>query len=528
MLYSRRNLLKSTGAVGMSTLVASKSELLTATAKYPLEAVDRKQIVDAAIEAAVSSGATYADARLTHIGNLRISGLSHTRSENMAFGIRALYQGYWGFAASPVWSNEEAVRLGQAAVAQAKANVLGRERITQLAPLEITNGHWEMPIKDDPFSMHLDEIIDFGNGLSSYAISLKFMRTFFHIFEFSRTNKIFGSSLGQYTTQTLYQSSANMGIRVSDSTEEADGIIEEISPAGLGFEYFRDRPLREYVRICHEEAVQDLKLPRKPIDPGRYNVLIDQSGVGSLLNQSIGSATEIDRVFGFEANSGGTSYITEPETMLNSFKIGSSLLNVFCDRSEPGSVGRVKWDDEGVEPVRYDLVKGGTLINLQTNREGASWIKDHFQSTGQPLKSFGSANAPSALDAQIVHKADMYLRPDQSTLTRDDLREDIDEGIELRIPAVSMDFQQVTGWARGGRAYEISKGKRISRLGNAGMLFRTSELWSNMIRLGGQDSVRYYGLKSSKGQPNQTIASGVYVPPVLFKEMTFIDIKRKA
>lgn len=531
MTYSRRNALKVAGMAGLSAAVARPINAMIEVEKplfldgYP----DRKEIVNAAIEAAMSGGASYADARLSHTESLGPVSFDPSRSEMMAFGVRALFNGYWGFSAGPIWSKAEAVRLGQAAVMQAKANVLGRKRITELAPMaEITNGHWETPVKDDPFSIDHAELFDFFKGLSRYILSLQFVKDVRIYAGFERINKAFGSSLNQFVTQTLYTSGGLIAFGLNDSKRNVSSgtFIDKVSIAGYGFEYFRDRPLREYIKIAHEEAVKDLDLPVKPIDPGRYNVLIDQHGIANILCQSIGAATEIDRVFGFEANAGGTSYINEPESMLGNFRIGSSLLNVTCDRSAVGSIGRVKWDDEGVSPVAYDLVRDGTLVNLQTNREGASWIKDYYQASGQKLASFGSAAAPSALDIQLVHKADLSLKPNGSA-SLDDLREGIDDGMEIKAPSVSLDFQQITGMTTG-QVYEIKSGKRVARLHNAGMLFRTPELWSNMTAVGGEETVMYYGINSVKGQPQQSMSSGVYAPPAAFKEMTFIDVMRKA
>ncbi len=531
MIYSRRDLLKTAGIAGLSATAIHPVDALAEVAQplFPDGYPDRKELIKIAVDAAISAGASYADARLSHIETLDVNRFYPGKGEVMAFGVRALYDGYWGFAAGPNWSKEEAARLGKAALAQAKANVLGRERITDLAPMaEITEGHWQTPVKYDPWRMDFAEIADYFTGLTSYIRSLKFVSFIIVRHNFRRINKAFGSSAGQFVTQSLYDASGAISFSLSDKERNTNSgaFIDEVSIAGYGFEYFRDRPLREYIRIAHEEAVKNMALPVKPIDPARYNVLIDQHGMANLLSQSIGTATEIDRVFGFEANAGGTSYINEPEAMLGNFKIGSPLLNITCDRSAVGSVGRVKWDDEGVSPVAYDLVKDGVLINLQTNREGASWIGDYLSKSGQKLTSFGCANAPSAMDTPLVHKADLLLKPADSG-TLDDLRGTIDDGVEIRAPGIAMDFQQITGMANG-EAYEIKKGKRVARLHAAGMLFRTPELWSNMTAVGGEESVMYYGITSEKGQPSQSTSSGVYAPPAAFKEMTLIDITRKA
>ncbi len=530
--HSRRSVLKKSALLTPGAILTRNiSPLISQTdSEVHIKVTEKKEIISTAVDSAISAGASYADARLTKNESFYVGdSASPLQQEKMAFGVRALYQGYWGFAAGPVWSQEEAARLGRAAVAQAKANVLGRERITELAPMEITNGHWETPVKDDPFKIDYYELKDFHTALRNFAVSLKHLKNPLIYFVFTRTNKAFGSSMDQFTTQTLYQSSGTIKFQINDLRGgESIGSVDEVSIAGLGFEYFRDRPLRDYLRKAHEESLNDLELPWMPIDPGRYVTLIDQNGVANLLHQSVGKATQVDRVFGFEANAGGTSYITDPENMLNNFKIGSKAFNVYCDRSEVGSAGRVKWDDEGVQPIKYDLVKDGVLANLQTNREGASWIKEHYDNTKQNLRSFGVASSPSALDVQLTHLSDLYLKPVNSSGSRDNLRESVDKGIEFRGTNISLDFQQISGWTQGGRAYQIKNGKRAARYGTAGILFRTPELWNGLVETGGEESVSYFGLESKKGQPEQTFASGVYVPPALFKDMTIIDVTRKA
>lgn len=530
MVYSRRSVIKSGSLVSLGVALARPEKVFASSVipVFPDGYPDRKAILDAAVESAIAAGATYADARLSHDELMSVRKDAPFRNENMAFGVRALYRGYWGFASSPIWSTAEASRLGAAAVAQAQANVLGRERITELAPLsDLSSGHWSMPVKDDPFAVDYDEISDFVEGLISYTSKLKFMSSQRTHFVFQRMNKAFSSSLGQHTTQTLYNTRAEISFILRDDEDRtAAGTVERISAAGQGLEYLRDRPVREYIKEAHELALQDLTLPVEPVDVGRFNMLLDQSGVSSLLIDSIGAATEVDRVFGYEANAGGTSYIADPESMLGTLKIGSSLLNVSGDRSQPGSVGRVQWDDEGVTPEKYDIIRAGTLVDLQTNREGATWIKDYYQSNGAAVRSSGSAFAPSALDVPMVHNSDLTLHPSASGETHDSLREQLGDGIEFRLPKVTFDFQKATGMLRGS-AYKVRNGKRISRISDAGAIFRTSELWSNLTALGGQDSVRYSGIESVKGQPEQTAYTAVYCPPATFKDMTVIDVKRK-
>lgn len=484
-----------------------------------------RQLVARAVDAAVAAGASYADARLTYTSTLP------SRTETMEFGVRTLVDGYWGFAASPLWSIDEAARLGASAAAHSKANVLGQLRKVDLAPISSRSGHWDMPIKDDPFKMAPEEIGDFWRGLYAFTTRLKHWRTSYLGGSFTRQEKAFGSSLGQYTTQRIYRTEGKIVfllVQQESPFRSATVNLDTLSPAGLGFEYFRDQPLREYIVQAHEEAIKDMELPILPIDVGRYPILINAAGTAKIISQTIGNATQIDRAMGYEANAGGTSYITDPLTMLGAFKVGSPLVTICGGRSDHGSVGRVEWDEEGVEPSDFVLIDKGTLVNMQTSREGAGWIQPHYTKTGQPFRSFGCLNTSSAIDPPLIHSADLTLIPSMNrTETLETLRTQIDRGVEFASPNLTMDFQQITGLAHG-KAYQIQRGQRSALLQSAGVIFRTPELWNNVSAIGGELSSLRFGLDSVKGEPAQVVYHSVMTPPVLCKEMSVIDVKRKA
>ena len=51
------------------------------------------------------------------------------------------------------------------------------------------------------------------------------------------------------------------------------------------------------------------------------------------------------------------------------FNYGSDIVNLFADKTQPGSLGAVGYDDEGVPTKRWDLVKDGVLVNYQATRD---------------------------------------------------------------------------------------------------------------------------------------------------------------
>ncbi|MBX6333525.1 MAG: hypothetical protein IRY91_16885, partial [Gemmatimonadaceae bacterium] len=79
-----------------------------------------------------------------------------------------------------------------------------------------------------------------------------------------------------------------------------------------------------------------------------------------------------------------------------------------------------------------------------------------------------------------------------------------------------------------GAIYEVKRGKRVARIASAGFLFRATELWKNLLAIGGEQSVRRYGMSAAKGEPAQRCYHSVSAPAAVVKELTLIDPMRKA
>ncbi len=170
----------------------------------------------------------------------------------------------------------------------------------------------------------------------------------------------------------------------------------------MGWELFRDRPLVEEMRARVDAMRAYLQLPVKPIEVGRYDVMLDAYSVANIVYPTIGLATELDTAMGYEANADGTSYITAPLEMLSTFKMGAPALTITANRSEPGGATTVKWDDEGVEPDICTLVKDGVLHDFQTTRESAGWLKDAYLKAGRSvIRSHGFAEVSDAVHAPL-------------------------------------------------------------------------------------------------------------------------------
>jgi TldD protein len=494
----------------------------------PIQDPRVKELASRALDAARSAGASYADVRLSytwertfigHRGNRPMEGV-----ETLAGGVRALVNGYWGFASGPVWSADEMARLGREAAHQAQTNALGKPREVALAPTsKVLDGHWVMPVKSDPFDVFPGEVLDLLEGLRIHTARDAEATLIRRDAIFQRQETAFGSTDGSYCTQRTYRTSSNLGVGVKHAGKQETRFLNIVTPAGLGWEHLREAPLRDAITRLVAEMKEDLAMPVKPVDVGRYDIVFDAKSVADVVDETLGVATQLDRALGYEANAGGTSWLNDPVAMRGTQQVGAPILKITGNRSEAGGCATVKWDGEGVPPEDFALVNNGVLADFQTTRETAAWMKTQSGA----LRSHGCAGAPSALEPALTHTPNLILAPGREAGEFNDLVADLRTGIAVKDVELDMDFQQLNGYAIG-RFYDVKQGKRVARLAGAGILFRSPELWKGLLRLGGSESARRYGAISSKGEPSQLTYHSVTAVPAVFKQLTVVDVTRKA
>ena len=505
--------------------------------RYSRASPDLQALATRAIEAARAAGARFADVRLSVTRTRRFlptAGDSDviTESEELGAGVRALTDGDWGFASTPRWTGDDLARIGREAVLQAKATASTTSRPIELGlPSPAGSGTWRTPIRIDPFDVAFDEVYDWMEGFASYALACGAASVDWHV-ELRSQMRAYASTDGAFFTQTVYATAPAFTVGVSrPSGEILQARSATLVAANRGWEHVLEAPIKDEIPRLLESIRQDIALPVKPVDVARYDVVFDPSGIAPLLTETIGYATQLDRALSYEANADGTSVVTDPLRMRGSYQIGSPLLTVTANRSLPGGLATVKWDDEGVEPDEFALVTDGRLTDFQTTRESAAWLA----ASGRPPRSHGCATAPTALDLPLQHTPNLALQPGKREASFEDLVGDVTRGLAITDLSeddggfILMDQQHASGLASAARVYEIRNGKRVALVVGAGLLFRAADLWKNLAALGGPASVRWLPLGTSrKGVPAQVTSYSVAAVPALVRQLTVIDVMRKA
>jgi len=335
-----------------------------------------------------------------------------------------------------------------------------------------------------------------------------------------------------YFTQTTYEAGGVLAMQVVRNKwraeAEAEPLALHLTPAGAGWEHILDAGVHEQIPRLVDDAIASWGIPARQLDVGRYDVICDAPTAAWLLDQTIGLGTQLDRALGYEANASGTSYLgPDPLALLGAFQVGAPSITVTANRSAPAGLATVKWDDEGAEPMETTLVQHGTLVDYQTTRSTAEYLRPWYTSRNMPVRSNGCAGAPDALAFTMQHTPNLSLHPALANTTLDDLIADTKKGLVVTQGTARTEFQARSGTFTGA-VREITNGKLGAVLTHAGFLFNSVELWKNVLAIGGTASQQSVAITHTKGQPEQRMSHSVSAVPIKIRNVAAIDLARKA
>jgi TldD protein len=295
----------------------------------------------------------------------------------------------------------------------------------------------------------------------------------------------------------------------SDSASDANWAL---APRGA---WDWERELEEVPQLLEE------KMKAPSVDAGIYDLVVDPSNLWLTIHESIGHATELDRALGYEAAYAGTSFATLDK--LGTLRYGSPHMHVTGDRTVPGGLATVRFDDEGVETQDFDIVRDGVLVGYQLDRRMAS-----ENGLG---RSNGCAFADSPMHVPIQRMANVSLRPAEGEgPTTEELVAGVDRGIYVvGDKSWSIDMQRYNFQFTGQRFYLISGGRLAGQLKDVAYQSRTTDFWGSLEAVGGRSTYVLGGaFNCGKGQPGQVAPVSHGCPSALFRGVNILNTRSEA
>jgi TldD protein len=519
-MTTRRDFLKTAGvAAGAAALPLWVYE---AEAWAAEAAVDKMRLADVALSTAKRAGATYADIRINRYRFESVSTREQqvqnvSRTQSFGFGVRVLYRGTWGFAASRDVTAAEVRRVTLAAVEIARANSAFQRRPVRLVPTPKVTPPlmWVSSYERDPFEVPLEEKIAFLLKLNETAMKTKGVSFVNSSMTWVNEQKFLATSDGTRVEQYIIRGNPDFTVTAVGGgdfqTREAFA-----GPQAMGYEYMDKYPWLVEAEAAGAEAVA--KLSAKSIEPGRYDLVLHPSHLFLTIHESVGHPTELDRALWWEANYAGTSFLTPEKT--GKLQFGSKLVNFFADRTQPAGLATVGYDDEGVPGQKWYLVKDGVFVDWQTTRDLAPLI-------GRK-KSYGCLHAQSWSDVPFPRMPNVSLEPAKENVSLDDLVGGVDNGIMIHgRGSYSIDQQRYNFQFGGQTFWEIKKGKIVGMLRDVAYQARTTDFWNSLDALGGPATYQLGGsFNDGKGEPGQSNAVSHGCPIARFRNINVLNTRR--
>lgn len=470
-------------------------------------------VAERGVQAALDAGATYADARVVW---RRVRSLSARNGQleslddedSLGVGIRALIGASWGFAATNDLTDRAVDDTGRQATltARASARVPGSGDL-RLADVPVAEDHWETPVAEDPFAMPVSEPVDLVTSVSAtmHAAGVPLATASLRFWD---THQWFTSSQGHRISQRIVESGGGIAATAISETETQVRSYPQSFGHYLtgGYEVIREFEFPGHAERVADEAQALLSAPLCP--SGTMDLVLGSSQVALQIHESVGHATELDRILGWEAAFAGTSFLDLSQ--LGSLRYGSELMTITADATLPRAMGSFGYDDEGTPAQSVDLVRDGTWVGVLSGRDSAheaglppgGMVRgDGFNRLPMVrMTNVGLVAGDSSLDEMIADTAHGVYMETNRSWSIDDRRLNFQFGCEV-------------GW-------EIVDGQLGRMLRNPTYTGITPTFWGSLDSLGGPDEWTPWGLPNcGKGQPLQTAHTGHPAVPARFRDV---------
>jgi len=408
------------------------------------------------------------------------------------FGVRVIHSGVWGFASSPIVTEDELRRITRLAAEVAKASAIAKKADLKLAPVPAYVEHFITPMKKDPTMVSQTDKTAWAQTIVDKASKVKGVTAVTVSATCNYEWRYFASSEGSYIEQELYTTTPNMNVtaKVGDvtKTRQYPGVA-----GSAGWEIAEEADFLDQAEKVATDAVE--MCTAKPLGTsGLRDLILAPAHAMLTIHEIVAHATEVDRIVGYEANYAGTSFVKLSD--IGKLKYGSKHFNVTASKNDRG-IGSTGFDDDGVKSMQWPIVRDGILVGLQTNRETAKYIGEDF--------SRGCTFGNSWRDYPFLRMPNVHVEPGPAgSPTLPQLIADVKDGVMIDgRGSYSIDQQRYNGQFGGHIFWEIKNGKITRQCTDVTYNAITTDFWGNLDGVTKEWQMHGTG-GDAKGQPTQT------------------------
>ncbi len=465
-----------------------------------------------------AQGATYVDARwvpreedrylLMWNGNLK----ENTSARQGGVGVRVLYEGAWGFAASSDLADVGGLFDRALENAQAAA-----QRVTfpvRLAEKDAIHATFTSPSRIDPLEVPLADQVAFLRDMDSRLNQSGVLQRVGEL-SFVRKQTVFVDSEGSEIEKWITEVFARLEV----SGKDEQGVSHErkfrLGRQGASTRGWESINAELFARKA-DQIVQELNqlLVAEECPKDDRTVILLPGIMWLQTHETIGHPLELDRILGYELSYAGGSFVTLDD--FGRLRYGSDKLTARADANLPNSPGSFGFDDDGVPCQNTVLIDQGILVGAITGRQ---MIEEANARAGREIfaGSGGCNRASSFYRVPIERMTNINIDPGQDGTLADIVRT-TENGIILdgeRSWSIGSNREQFhfgteIGWL-------VQDGETGPVVKNATYKGNTLEFWNSLSAVGDQSTWEVgYVDNCGKGQPNQIMQLGHAVPVCRF------------
>lgn len=469
-----------------------------------------------------SEGAGYVDARyymedssetiLLYDGDLE----ANDTTVQSGIGVRVLWDGAWGFAAT---SDPSVLR---ACFDRAAQNARTASELVQV-PLSMgsrdpVKGSYRTPVEIDPFTVSLQDKLTFLNGLDKDLKDDFVVRRMVYA-NFMKRKVHFQNSEGSEIRKNLTNVFGMMMAMALDSDGEMQRRSMNLYTTGEGTAGWEMMTSPELFSGHADRVKSELSelVKAQPLEYGRRSVILLPGQAHLQVHETIGHPLELDRILGYELSYAGGSFVDLDS--IGTLRYGSDKLSVSSYGGIANAPGSFGFDDDGTPERDYLLIDRGLLVNALTSR---AMVNEANQRAGREVFSHsgGAARATAFYRAPIDRMTNINIQPGADG-TLDDIVASTEDGIVVDNPV---------SWSIGSNrehfhfgceiAWEVKDGKKTRVLRNPTYQGHTLEFYRSLSAVGDSSTWRVEQVNNcGKGEPNQVMQIGHGVPVVKFDDV---------
>ena len=397
------------------------------------------------------TGVSYVGKELESIGE----------SSTMGGCVRALVNGGWGFVAFN--DIENLPRYVKMACEQ--ATLVGNKDVS-LAETGVINDVVKTQVDVDPSDVSLIDKHDLCQKYNNIILSSNKVQTSSVRYVDSHSTLYFANLEGSFIV------CENIFCGVSVMAMAKDGMDVQQAYNSIG-------DLRGYSKVENfEESCEEVTkravdlLSAKPVDAGKYTVIVDPKLCGVFTHEAFGHLSEAD-------------FIYENQKLREIMKIGkrfgSDELSIVDDGTLAGEAGYNKYDSEGTPTQKTYLIKDGILTNRLHSRETAAKMNE---------KPTGNARAISYGSEPIVRMTNTYMESRDQTF--EEMLAGVDDGIYAKGSLGGQTNTEMFTFSAE-EAYKIKDGKICEQVRDVVLTGNVFETLMNIDAIG-NDRILFGGL----------------------------------